>query len=354
VAGKPQGELWRWQRSKTQAAPAQFEPAEFGAIDGWTGDDHCAALECYLRTAGQTGQPLPARHEIPALLNDPEEARAFFEANFAAYRVLGAPGLLTAYFEPVLKGSRKRSAAFPVPVLRRPGDLTPLPQGHPLTDLGLTAARKTARGFEPYFTRGEIEAGAPEGRGLEILYLADPVEAFIMHVQGSGLVQLGDGSSVRLTFDGKNGHAYTSVSKLLADRGELAREDAHLEGTIAWLRGQPERLGFLNENKSYIFFKELEHSATAPKGSSGAELHAGRSLAADPLYHAPGTPIWVAAPELDFEAAPFGRLLIAQDTGSAIRGPKRGDVFAGTGGEAGRVAGRIRHRCEFIALRPKR
>ncbi len=353
MAGKPQGELWRWQHSGAKPPPAQLERVEFGAIEGWTADDHCAAFECYLQTAGPTGQPLPGREKIPGLLKDREAARAFFEENFAAYRVLGAPGLLTAYFEPVLKGSRARSAAFPVPVYRRPLDLMPLPQGHPLTDLGLTAARKTARGFEPYFTRVEIQAGALAGRGLEILFLSDPVEAFVMHVQGSGLVQFGD-SPVRLTFDGKNGHAYTSVSKLLAGRGELTREDAHLEGTIAWLRARPERLDFLNENKSYIFFKELEHSATSPQGSSGAELQAGRSMAVDPLYHAPGTPIWVAAPELDFEAAPFRRLLVAQDTGSAITGPQRGDVFAGTGAEAGRVAGRVRHRSEFIALRPKR
>ncbi len=351
---KPQGELWRWQHSTAEAAPVPLEPVQFEAIDGWNADGHCDAIQCYLQLAGQTLKPLPAPGEVSSLLEDREKARAFFEKNFAAFRILGTPGLLTAYFDPVLKGSRQQSAAFPVPVYRRPDDLTPLPRGHPLSDLGQTAGRKTASGFERYFTRGEIEAGAVAGRGLEILYLADPIEAFIMHVQGSGLVQLDDGTAVRLSFDGKNGHAYTSVSKVLIDRGELLREDAHLDGTVAWLSAQRERLALLNENKSYIFFREMEHSATAPKGSSGACLHAGRSLAADPLYHGAGTPIWVAAPELDFEAAPFRRLLIAQDTGSAITGPQRGDVFAGTGADAGRVAGRIRHSCEFIALRPKR
>ncbi len=353
MAEKPQGELWRWQHSRAGAAPVPLEPVQFEAIDGWNADDHSAALKCYLQLAGQTQQPLPPPREVSSLLEDHEKARAFFEENFAAFRVTGTPGLLTAYFEPVLKGSRQRSAAFPVPVYRRPDDLTPLPQGHPLADLSFTAGRKTASGFEPYFTRGEIEAGVLAGRGLEILHLADPVDAFIMHVQGSGMVQLDDGSAVRLTFDGKNGHAYTSVAKVLIERGELSREDAHLEGMAAWLSARPERLAFLNENKSYIFFKELERSAAAPKGSSGAVLDAGRSLAADPLYHAAGTPMWVAAPELKFDAAPFRRLLIAQDTGSAITGPQRGDVFAGTGADAGSVAGRIRHSCEFITLRPK-
>ncbi len=354
MAVNTQGELWRWQHSRAEAPPIQREPTAFRAISGWTADDHCAAFACYLISAGLTGQLIPDAEDAQALLLDRHTARAFFVENVAPFRVLADPGLLTSYFEPVLKGARARSTAFPVPVYRRPGDLSPLPQGHPLTGQGLTAARATASEFEPYATRAEIEAGALAGRRLEILYLADPVEAFVMHVQGSGRVELEDGTAVRLTFDGKNGHPYSSISKLLIERGHLAREDAHLEGTIAWLRAQPELQSYLNENKSYIFFKELEHSATAPKGSSGAELRPGRSLAADPLYHAPGTPIWVEAPELIFEGGPFRRLLVAQDTGSAITGPLRGDVFAGMGEEAGRVAGRIRHACEFIVLRPKR
>jgi membrane-bound lytic murein transglycosylase A len=219
-------------------------------------------------------------------------------------------------------------------------------------ELGLTAGRDSLAGFEPYFTRAEIEAGALAGRGLELLYLADPVEAFVMHVQGSGLIELTNGARVRLSFDGKNGHPYTSISKLLVQRGNLKIEDAHLDGLLAWLRAQSEPQAILNENKSYAFFKALEHSAAAPLGSSGVELHAGRSLAADPLYHAAGTPIWVEAPELVFEGGPFRRLLVAQDTGSAIVGPQRGDVFAGMGPEAGHAAGYIRHKCAFIVLRP--
>ncbi len=175
-----------------------------------------------------------------------------------------------------------------------------------------------------------------------------------MHVQGSGLIELDDGSAVRLTFDGKNGHPYTSVAKLLVQRGHLTLEEADLEGMLAWLRAQPDPQLFLNENKSFIFFKEMELTATAPRGSSGAELRPGRSLAADPLYHAPGSPVWVVAPELDFEGTPLRRLLVAQDTGSAIVGPQRGDIFAGMGAEARRIAGRVRHRCEFIVLRPRR
>jgi membrane-bound lytic murein transglycosylase A len=330
-----------------------LEPVEFRSIQDWTADDHCAALRCYLQSSALNGFPLPPEHALPRLLGKPERARAFFEYNFSAFRVLAAPGLLTSYFEPVLLGSLTPSPGFSVPVYRRPDELNPLPPGHPLTELSLTAGRDSAAGFEPYYTRAEIEAGALAGRGLELLFLADPVDAFVMHVQGSGLVELADGTRVRVSFDGKNGHPYTSISKLLVERGALKLEHADFDGLLAWLRAQSEPQVILNENKSYVFFKDLEGSAAAPRASSGVELYSGRSLAADPLYHVAGTPIWVEAPELTFAGRPFRRLVVAQDTGSAIVGPQRGDVFAGTGPDAGRTAGRVRHSCAFIVMRKK-
>jgi membrane-bound lytic murein transglycosylase A len=350
-AGK---ELWRWQHGRAEASPADLEMVEFAAIPGWDGDDHAAALGCYLQSAEIAGQPVPRLEIVETLRTDACKARAFFEETFEAFRVRAAPGLLTAYFEPVLKGSRTRSARFPIPVYRRPDGLIPLPAGHPLAASGLTAGRPVPGGLEPYFTRGEIEAGALAGRGLELLYLSDALEAFVMHVQGSGLVELDDGSSVRLSFDGKNGHPYTSISRLLIECGALDREEAHLDGMLAWLRSRSDPRVYLNENRSYIFFRILEEADGGPNGSLGTPLTAGRSLAADPLYHASGTPIWVNAPKLIYAGKPLGRLLIAQDTGSAIVGPQRGDIFTGHGREAGEIAGRIRHACSFIGLKPKR
>ena len=215
--------------------------------------------------------------------------------------------------------------------LSAPGGLAPLPFGHALTANGLTAARDAQGRFEPYFTRAEIEEGSLAGRGLEILYLADAIEAFIMHVQGSGLIELDDGTEARLTFDGKNGHPYTSVAKHLIERRALAAKDADLEGMVSWLRAHPNPAALLHENKSYIFFKEMEPAEPSPKGSLGAQLFAGRSLAADPHYHRLGMPLWVSAPELTFDGHPFRRLVVAQDTGSAIKGAQRGDIFAGHG-----------------------
>ena len=347
--------LWRWQHSESQIAKPAVAAMAFADIAGWVEDDHCAALACYLRSVdlANTKLPNPAEDILSAMLADRGMARRFFEENFAPFRILTEPGLLTSYFQPVLKGSRTPSPAFPIPVYRRPADLKPLPPGHALTADRLTAARDTQGRFEPYFTRGEIDAGALAGHGLEILYLADAIEAFIMHVQGSGLVELDDGTVARLTFDGKNGHAYTSVAKCLIERGHLAAEDAHLQGMVSWLRAHPNPAALLHENKSYIFFKEMDSAEAGPKGSLGAQLYRGRSLAADPLYHTLGIPIWVSAPELGFDGRPFRRLVVAQDTGSAIKGAQRGDIFAGTGSDAGRVAGRIRHNCEFIVLQPR-
>ncbi len=299
MTGEAQAELSSWQHSGAAASALRLEPSDFHAIPGWAADDNAAALECCLQSARLTGQPVPDPSHASLSLQNPQKARAFFEENFTPFRILAASGLLTAYFEPALKSSRKQSAAFPVPIYRRPQDLSPLPPGHPLPDLGFTAALTTVGGFEPYPARGEIEAGALAGRRLEVLYLADPIEAFVMHVQGSGPVELESGLAVRLTFDGKNGHPYTSISKLLIERGALSREDAHLEGSA-----QSEAQSVLNDDESYIFFKELDASAGAPEGCSGVELRRGRSLAAGLLYHATGTPIWVSAPELTF--AGFG------------------------------------------------
>ncbi len=355
MAGQSQGALWRWQHPEGEGAKLPAQPVAFASMAGWDADDHCDALACYLRSARLAAweAPAPSGEDLAAALKDRAAARRFFEENFTAFRILTPPGLLTSYFQPVLKGSRTPSATFSVPVYRRPAALRTLPPNHPLAASGLTAGREGQDSWEPYFTRAEIEAGALAGQGLEILYLDDAIDAFIMHVQGSGRIELDGGTVARLSFDGKNGHPYTSIARRLIERGHLAAKDAGLEGMTNWLRAQPQPSVALNENASYIFFRELDPSEAAPKGSLGSELFAGRSLAADPLYHRPGMPIWVSSPGLSFEGRPFQRLCIAQDTGSAIRGPQRGDIFAGTGEEARHAAGRIRHACEFIVMQPR-
>jgi membrane-bound lytic murein transglycosylase A len=216
--------------------------------------------------------------------------------------------------------------------------------------------RQTVEGQVPYYTRSEIEEGALSGRGLELLWLDDPVELFYMQVQGSGLVHLG-GASVRLTYAGKNGSPYTSIGRLLVERGEIAPDKIDMETVKAWLRADPTRgRRLMQENRSYVFFRMLsvEEGQDSPLGAEGVMLTPCRSLAIDPAYHRLGTPVFVTAPGLVAQdGALFYRLMIGQDVGSAIRGPQRGDIFWGTGEAAGGIAGRTRHGAWFCVLLPK-
>lgn len=338
--------LWSWQHGSAGGPPLECEPVRYDDIQGWDDDDHSEAFS--LPASG-------ARAGLPHNLNR-DEARAYIEANFAPFRIRDTtPGLLTAYYEPKLRGSRQFGSRFSIPVYARPPELAPLPaDATSLQQAGLTAGVWTTDGWVPYLTRREIEQGALAGRGLEILYLDDVLDAYLMHVQGSALVHLEEGGSVRLAFDGKNGHPYTSIGKLLIALGLLDASHATLDRLLDVLRSDLDRAQtFLHENKSYIFFREREATAAGPTGSSGATLIAGRSLAIDPRYHAFGSLIWVNAPELTWDGAPFARLAVAQDTGSAIIGPQRGDLFCGTGAAVQQVAGAVRHRADFVLLRPR-
>ena len=267
---------------------------------------------------------------------------------------------MTGYYEPELRGARTRSPRFSIPVYGRPADL--------MTTIGeteraanndlITGFRQMTDGQVPYYTRSEIEAGALAGHGLALLYTDDPVDLFFMHVQGSGLVHLDDGASVRLTYASKNGHPYTSIARVLIDRGELNSDKIDMDVLKAWLRADPERgRGLMRQNESYIFFAEIpeDEAALGPRGAEEVPLTPGRSLAVDPSHIPLGTPVFVTVPDLTDEAGrPFRRLMIAQDVGSAIRGPQRGDIFFGTGERAGALAGRTRHSAQFHVLMRKR
>lgn len=361
------------------------DPAQSGAsyagespyawTPGWADDDHAAAYAAFRKTCIRT---LGQRESTPASAIDRAvraicrealagpaeagraEARRFFETHFTPYRIRpSGEALLTGYFEPDFEGSLSPSTAFPAPVYRAPPDLVSL--GHEAAALGLppflTAARRTAFGYQPYYTRRQIERGALRGRGLEILYLGRPRDVYVMQMQGSGVVRLREGGKVRLGFAAKNGYPYTRPGRRLAAGGENLSELTALEKVFDWIMGDPSReRALLSENESYVFFRKLtdEQARQGPHGAFGAPLTAGRSLAIDPRYHRYGLPIWVYAPALrDERGAPFARLMVAEDTGSAIRGPVRGDVFWGTGTAAGALAGRTRHPCAFYVLWPQ-
>ena len=333
-----------------------FRPVSFAELEGWRKDDQAEAFHALLKSCRKVASPdaaCAAAIELGDGVNR-ETARAFFEAHYTPHVIEGAatPGFVTGYYEPEVRGSRVRSEKFQVPVYGRPDDLITLAPDTERARFNdrITCMRQTPEGRVPYYTREEIDAGALAGRGLELLYLDDPVELFFMQVQGSGRVRLADGSTLRLGYAAKNGHPYSSIGNLLVERGEGRPEAMTMAGVKAWLRAGLERgRKLMQENRSYVFFREIE--GDGPLGAQGVALTPGRSLAVDAAYHALGTPVFVTVPDLAApEATPFRRLMIAQDVGSAIRGPERGDIFWGSGEAAGAIAGDTRHPARFVVL----
>lgn len=357
----------------------RFVPASFSELEGWAGDDHASAFTTFLRSCapvlnsraapGPGGRPPPPE----ALLTvcewalehcNPEpgalEAKAFFEDRFTPHRVVheGPEGLLTGYYEPLLQGLRSPDDRFRVPVYRRPPDLVNMVAEQERGAVGsrYTHLRQTRNGLEPYATREEIEKGALDGLGLELLWLDDEVDAFFLHIQGSGRIRFADGTTTRITYDGKNGHPYTSIGRHLIDTGQFPADRMSLDALKKWLQEDAERgRQAMWQNRSYVFFRELVGAqAGSALGVLEIPLTEGRSLAVDTGFHWIGTPVFVTAPSLTHAGAGgFRRLMIAQDVGSAIRGPERGDIYFGSGTEAGALAGITKHPGRFTVLLPK-
>jgi membrane-bound lytic murein transglycosylase A len=220
----------------------------------------------------------------------------------------------------------------------------------------LTHVRKTEGGAEPYFTRAEIESGALKGKGLELLYLTDSVEIFFMQIQGSGRINLTDGTTVRVHYDGKNGHPYSSIGRYLIDKAIVAADRMSMSALATWLRADVERgKQVMWQNNSYVFFREIKDDVGSPLGAMRVPLTPERSLAIDTTFHALGTPIYVSAPTMKHvpNVSALNRLMVAQDVGSAIRGAERGDIYFGSGDAAAKVAGGTMHPGRFFVLVPK-
>ena len=345
-------------RCEIEEEKSVYRPVTFAELAGWRKDDHAAAFRTLLASCRKRKKSNAACGEALALGDgvDRKAAREFFETHFTPHAVEhgGPKGMVTGYYEPEVNGSREQGGKYQVPVYARPDDLITL---KPVTERArwnteITGTISGAPKQRPYYTRAEIDAGALEGRGLELLWLDDPVELFFMQIQGSGRVRLTDGSTVRLGYAGKNGHSYTSIGKRLLEMGERGPERLTMDGIKEWLRADPERgRALMQENKSYVFF--VEFTGDGPVGAQGVVLTPGRSLAVDTAYHKLGAPVYVTAPDLAPDGKPFRRLMIAQDVGSAIRGPERGDIYFGSGDAAGAIAGRTKHAARFYVLLPK-
>lgn len=354
-----------------------FTQVGFGELPGWHDDDQLAAFEAFRRSAfhaltkpyrsGALGVAFDAfgpayaeARERPAV--NPADARAFFERHFQPALVAAEGrqhGLVTGFYEPDVEASPVRTDAFRVPLLARPADLvdvddTNRPAG---MDPYLAFARQTPDGLVEYFDRPAIEQGVLDGKDLEIAWVADPVDAFFVHVQGAARLNMTDGSLRRVTYAAKSGQRFTGPGGILARIGEIPLEKVTMQSIRAWFKANPDRVDeILWQNRSYIFFRhaEVEDPALGPIAAAKVPLTPGRSVAVDRLLHTFGTPFYIAAPGLTaFDGNPFARLMIAQDTGSAITGPARGDLFAGSGFEAGEIAGVVRNDADFFALLPK-
>lgn len=357
------------------------KPGGFADLPGWAEDDHAAALTVFRRscifleerpsgdTMGMTGGTVAdwrlvcrAAHDLPDPI-DRETARMYFENNFRPVAVVGddgPQGLFTGYYEPELLGSLKPGPDYPVPLYRRPADLVTFEKGTPRhpSAAGLKRGRIVDGKAYGYYTREEISKGALDGKVEPLFYLKDKVDAFFLHIQGSGRIRLDNGEVRRVAFAAKTGRPYTPIGRPLVERGELSRESVSMQSIKAWLRANPDKADALMwQNQSYIFFRETEgvDPAMGPPGAQGIPLTPGRSLAVDKRFHGYGSLLWLdsTAPDTEGDSEnQIRRLMIAQDTGSAIIGPVRGDVFWGSGAQAGEIAGRMKSTGRLFALVP--
>jgi len=345
---------------------------EFQDLQGWNNDDHAAALQVFAsacreltstgagfardaRLSGSREDWIPVCQQAKSAGIGRAEARAFFEGNFVPVRLGSGDGHFTGYFEPEVEGSREKSLDYPVPVLARPDDLVTL-AGADAQRAGSTYGRIVNGKARAYLTRQQIEQGALAGRGLELAWLKSWADLFFMQVQGSGRIRMNDGSVMRLAYAAKSGLPYTSIGKVLIERGEMTREGMSMQALRAWLDANPGQARELMwQNQSYVFFRKLDgiDPSLGPVGAQKLPLTPMRSLAADRSYWALGVPVWVSTQvHSGGGLQPFNRLMVVQDTGSAIRGPQRGDIFFGTGDAAALGAGKLDQPGEITAIVP--
>lgn len=312
------------------ASDLRHDILDFEDLSGWEDDDHAAALAVFVETCPDMDDP--DWQALCALAQTGPEARTFFELFFRPVMITdGDPALFTGYYEPELRGALRPDARYRYPIYAMPPE---------------------ARASNPWLTRREIlTSDVMRGRGLEIAWVDDPVELFFLQIQGSGRIRLPDGRMIRVGYAGANGHPYRSIGVELVRRGIYDAHQASAQVIKNWVRRNPEAgQDLLFHNPSYVFFRRIDEvpPERGPLGAMNRSVTRGRTLAVDPAYVPLGAPVWI---EKEGQA-PIRRLMVAQDTGSAIKGPQRADIFFGTGSEAGRAAGRLRDPGRMLVLMP--
>src|SRR5690606_32934557 len=353
--------------------------AGFSDLPGWGDDDPSALVPAMLRCLGHARAVKPYRtgslglttadivpaYEAAASLpqSGAADVRIFFEQQFQPFLIRRRdqePGFVTGFYEPEVEVSDRRSGPWQFPFYRRPDDLVELDDGNRPAgmDPACQFGRIEAGRIGPYPDRRAIDEGILENRGLEIAWARSKADVFFAHVQGAARLRFRDGSLRRITYAAKAGYPFTAIGRLLIDRGEIDAASVSMQAIRAWLAGNPEKVDeVLWHNRSYIFFREaaVEDLALGPIAAAKVPLLPGRSLAVDRLIHTFGFPFFIHAPGLTHldHGGPFARTMLALDTGSAIVGPARGDIFTGSGDEAGELAGTIRHEADFYILIPR-
>jgi len=333
----------------------KLTPISFDTLPGWSVDDHAAALRPFWRSCRKLlkkpqqswfGQKqfgrIGAWQRVCRKLdrqrfNEKNYGKQFFEEMFRPHLVSGfssgnSEGIFTGYYEPEISGARHRGGKYQTPLYARPHDLK--------------------RSATPYFSRRQIDDGALKNRAKPIVWIADPVDAFFLHIQGSGRIRLPNKKVLRVGFAGHNGHAYTAIGRVLIGRGAIERKAVSMQSIRAWLSANPQQAPeIMQKNARYVFFRRL--TGAGPIGAQGVALTPGRSLAIDPKFIRYGMPIWLNTKDPLIAKKPLQRILIAQDTGGAIKGFVRGDIFFGHGKTAAQNAGHMNRTGEYYVLIPR-
>jgi membrane-bound lytic murein transglycosylase A len=345
-----------------------LEAVSWSEVSGWMDDDPGAAWETFLRGCTRLKAQIAWRESCALAEQLPAGAsvREFFETHFLPYRVAntdgGTQGLATGYYEPLLRGSRRKEGPYRYPLYVAPEDLliVDLAEINPELKHLRLRGRLEGRRVVPYYPRAEIERGLPALAGKELLWVDDPVDLFFLQIQGSGRVRLDTGELVRVGYADQNGQPYKSIGRNLVEQGELKLEQTSMQGIKAWGAANPAKLEtLLNQNPSYVFFRELPKSEggqtpnmDGPVGALGVALTPERSIAVDPSRIPLGAPVFLATTWPN-STQPLQRLVLAQDTGGAIRGAVRADYFWGFGEAAGAQAGRMRQSARMWVLLPR-
>jgi len=341
----------------------KLQAVGWSAVQGWPGINLDASVDAFVQSCrvlrNRTGWEsvcaevqMLDRNDVPAMVK-------FFETRFVPHQVNNpdgsTAGLITGYYVPDLRGSRVRTERYRYPIYAPPDDMLVIDLSSVYPELGTYRLRGRIEGRRvvPYYARGELDQGVAGLNGRELLWVDDPVELFFLHIQGSGRIQCENGENIMVNYADQNGHPFRSIGKLLLDRGEMTRSQMSMQNIRTWVKNHPEQAsGLLNENPSYVFFRELAADVQSPPGALGVPLTPEVSIAVDPRTIPLGAPVFLAT-TWPLNPQPLERLMVAQDTGGAIKGAVRADFFWGMGHEAGALAGRMKQDGRLWVLLPR-